>query len=357
MGMLTIQPEAPPASFLDRWLQNARHEIDAALGRILERSEEPDRDRRWAGALEEARLYTIRPAKRLRPALLLAGFGLGGGTDELPPGLWQFAAGIEILHTFTLIHDDVADGAETRRGGPALHRTFAAGKIGEDLAVVMGDYLFARSIEVMLASGLPRAPEAVQYYLRICREAAVGQYMDLDLTRVPLREITLFQALKVAKLKTAKPSFAAPLVAGGVLARANPAAIEALSGVGHQMGLAFQLRDDLLGLFGKPDVAGKPCNSDLTQGKRTFPLIAAYVRAPQPVKQELEDLWSGRMNGDGSLTRAQELVEAYGGRRATQRAVDRASGAARRILKRLPADNHLRHLLSELINTLSRRDH
>jgi len=357
MGILTIQPEAGPTSYLNRWLRDARHEIDAVLDRLLEQVEATNVDRRWGDALKKARLYTIRPAKRLRPAMLLAGFGLGGGTDEVSPGLWQFAAGIEILHTFTLIHDDVADGAETRRNGPALHRTLATGKMGEDLAVVMGDYLFAHSIEVMFSSGLARTVDATLYYLGICREAAIGQYMDINLTRVPLREISLFQTLNVAKLKTARPSFAAPLVAGGILAGAKPGIIDALSRVGQQMGLAFQLRDDLLGLYGKSDVAGKPCNSDLLQGKRTFPLIAAYIRAPGSVKQELEDLWAGQINGDGTLARAQELIASYGGYDAAQRVVDRASRAARRAMDRIPSDNPLRHLLSELIHMLSRRDH
>lgn len=357
MGILTLKPEVLPASHLDRWLRDARHEIDAVLDSLLEQSELPIRDRRWMAALEQAREYTVRPAKRLRPALLLAGFGLGGGVKEISKGLWQFAAGVEIFHTFTLIHDDVADGADTRRKGPSLHKVLASGKKGEDLAVVMGDYLFAYSIEVMLSSGLPRAGEAVRYYLRVCRETAIGQYMDLDLARVPLREVNLFSILNVAKLKTAKPSFAAPLVAGGILANAEPDVIDALDRVGHQMGVAFQIRDDLLGLFGKSDIAGKPCNSDMLQGKRTFPLIAAYQRAPASVKKEIEALWSGRINGDGTLARAQELIAAYGGYAAAQRVVDRASRAARHALNRIPTDNPLRHLLTELIHMLSLRDY
>ncbi len=357
MGVLSIPVEAASVSALDDWLSRIRAEIDKILDRVIASSEEAFLDRRWAGPLKRTRLYATRPSKRLRPALLLTGFGLGANSNELPPGLWQFAAGVELLHTFMLIHDDVADCAEIRRGGSSLHHVLAPGKQGEDLAVVMGDYLFARSIDVMLASGLARAVKTVQYYLRVCRKTAVGQYLDLELTRVPLHEVTLFQVLKVANLKTAEPSFIAPLMAGGLLAGAASVVIRMLVSVGRQLGLSFQLRDDLLGLFGEQDVAGKPCDLDLTQGKRTFPVIAAYVRAPYRVKREFEALWAGGITRDGSLRRAQELVEVYGGRAATEQAVARMSCAARRALKGFPADNPLRGHLDELIDMLSRRDY
>jgi geranylgeranyl diphosphate synthase type I len=232
----------------------------------------------------------------------------------------------------------------------------APGRVGEDLAVVVGDYLFARSIEVMLGSGLTRATQGVQYYLEVCRHAATGQYLDLDLARLPLVEVTLFQTLKVAKLKSGIPGFTAPLVTGALLAGAKTPLVKTLRRVGHQMGVAFQLRDDLLGLFGEPGVVGKPCDSDLIQGKRTFPLVAAYARAPDKARTELEDLWSRGITEEGLLHRARELVETYGGRAATESAVTRASRAARRSLQRLPAACGWRDLLSELIDFLSRRD-
>src|SRR5690606_28810786 len=107
----------------------------------------------------------------------------------LPPSLWTFAAGIELLHTFMLIHDDVADRATLRRNAPALHLQLGAGRAGEDLAVVAGDYLFARAIELMLGCGATHAALATRYYLQVCRDTAAGQALDLQLARVPLREV------------------------------------------------------------------------------------------------------------------------------------------------------------------------
>jgi geranylgeranyl diphosphate synthase type I len=350
----SVAPDVLPALSLERWLQDVRTEIEGALGRMLEA---PGKhvDARWAAALEETRLYVTRSGKRVRPALLLAGWGLSGAGSDPPARLWDFAAAVEILHSFMLVHDDVADDADLRRGGPSLHRAFAPGKCGTDLAMVMGDYLFALAIEAMLGSGLASAPPVVRDYLGTCRQAAMGEYLDLDLIRVDLSRVTLSQTLRVARLKTSGPSFAAPLVAGGALAGGNTRILEALARVGMPMGLAFQLRDDLIGLYGSPEVAGKPCDSDLVQGKRTFPLIAAYIRSPTSVRRELDHLWAPGADRAGSLERVQGLVDRYGGRAATERAISRASRAARRALDDLPEAPRPRQLVAELIDTLSRR--
>jgi geranylgeranyl diphosphate synthase type I len=123
------------------------------------------------------------------------------------------------------------------------------------------------------------------------------------------------------------------------------------------MGVAFQLRDDVLGLFGESIVAGKPCDCDLSAGKRTYPVLAAYMRAPEDVKREFDVLWSCGETHNGSLKRAQHLVRRHGGLAATDRAVDRASRIARGALKRFTPDNHFRQLLDELINLLTHRDY
>src|SRR6185312_1095173 len=114
------------------------------------------------------------------------------------PHVLRFAAAVELLHTFLLVHDDVADRAETRRGAAALHCILAHGRKGEQLAVVAGDHLFACAVEAMLASGLPGAPAATAFYLGVCRETAVGQYLDLEVTRAPLGSVTLFQTMRIA---------------------------------------------------------------------------------------------------------------------------------------------------------------
>ena len=141
---------------LEKWLQSVRMRVDETLGQVLKASELPLGDSRWTHALGKVEEYVARPGKRLRPALLMLGYGIVDAKTEFPLPLLRFAAAVELLHAFMLVHDDIADGAETRRGGPALHRVFGHDKRSEDLGVVLGDYLFAYAIEVMLSSGLPQ---------------------------------------------------------------------------------------------------------------------------------------------------------------------------------------------------------
>lgn len=337
------------------WLRHTQSHVEGRLAELLALPDEQTIDPRWSHALASAREYALRPGKRLRPALLAIGHGLATGHAQLGDGVWTFAAAFELLHTFLLIHDDVADRAERRRGSPALHRVLAAGRLGEDLAVVVGDHLFARSIEAMLATGLPGAPRVVRHYLGICRHTAAGQYLDLDLTRAPLFEVTLFQALRVAHLKTAQYGFVAPLVCGAMLGGAPPPLLQALERVGRQLGLAYQLRDDLIGLLGDPALAGKSTDGDLTQGKRTFPVLAAYTRAPPAIRNQMDALWADGVSDPASLARARLLVTTHGGVSATERLIDRATRSARRVIAALPHGGGFRDLLDSLVLSLSQR--
>jgi len=348
----------PPQMAPDQaWLRMVQGQVESSLAELFELPDEASLDPRWSQAMERTRQYALRPAKRVRPALVLAGYSLARGSLQVPTGLWRFAAGLELLHTFLLIHDDVADQAELRRGGPALHHLLGAGRAGEDRAVVVGDHLFARSLEAMLSSGLRGASEASRYYLAVCRHTAAGQYLDLELSRAPLAEVTLFQALRVASLKTARYGFSAPLVCGAMLAGGGVELCEALERVGRHVGLAYQLRDDVIGLFGDERVAGKAADGDFVQGKRTLPVLAAYTRAPASAREELEQLWAlpPEAKDAAALARARALVEEYGGRAACERLVERASRSGRRALHALPDQGGVRDLLDTLITRLAHR--
>jgi geranylgeranyl diphosphate synthase, type I len=209
----------------------------------------------------------------------------------------------------------------------------------------------------MLSSGLPGATKASLYYLGVCRHTAAGQYMDLELSRAPLSQVTLSQALQVAHLKTSRYGFCAPLVCGAMLAGAHAELRDVLERVGRHVGMAFQLRDDLIGLFGDESVAGKAVDGDFVQGKRTFPVLAAYLRAPASAREELERLWTlpPEAKDTAARARARALVEEHGGRAACERLVERASRAGRKALHALPAQGGVRDLLDTLITRLARR--
>jgi geranylgeranyl diphosphate synthase, type I len=335
------------------WLEDFQADLERRLGRVLELPAERALEARWGRALKETRHYALRPAKRLRPALLAIGHGLARRKGSVPEGLWSFAIGVELLHTFLLVHDDVADGADTRRGGPALHRCLAAGRRGEDLAIVVGDHLFALAVDLMLGCNLPATPAVVRYYLGVCRETAAGQYLDLELSGAELAAARPLQAIRIAALKTSRYSFVAPLVAGARLGGGATRLVDALERVGHAAGLAYQLRDDLTGLFGNSAAAAKPVR-DLEARKLTLPVLAAYAQAPASVRHRLEALWEAAAAEPAAAAEMRGLVEDHGGRRVAEQAIAGATRTARHWTRMLPDTGGMRAALEEILETVVR---
>jgi geranylgeranyl diphosphate synthase, type I len=337
------------------WLRWVQSQTELALAQLLVLEDEERLDAQWSQALEQMRSYSLRHSKRLRPGLVLAGHAFARGDMQVAAGLWQFAAATELLHTFMLIHDDVADQAALRRGGPALHRMLGRGRMGQSLAIVAGDHLFSRAMEVMLGCGQPGTARAVNYFLKVCRHTAAGQYMDICLSHVPLAEVSLSQVLRVAYLKTALYGFSAPLACGALLAGAGPELVASLERLGRHLGTAYQLQDDLLGLYGDTVVCGKPTDADLAEGKRTFPAMVAWLRSSPEVRAQMEVLWKPGPKNEAMLERARELVEAHGGRQATELFIQRSTAMAERILTTLPAAGGMRELVGEMMRRLVRR--
>jgi len=229
--------------------------------------------------------------KRLRPAFCYWGWRAAGGEDC--PAIYTAAASLELLHASALIHDDVIDASDTRRGRPAVHRQFsarlaatnpeAAEPFGTGAAILIGDMLLSWTDEMYQSSGFPadvlrrgqRAMDAMQ------TEVAAGQY--LDILSQARRSTSVAEAMRVIIFKTAKYTIERPLQLGALLAATSPAAAEAVTavctGYGIPLGIAFQLRDDLLGVFGDPARTGKPATGDVSEGKRTVLMALARERA------------------------------------------------------------------------------
>jgi geranylgeranyl diphosphate synthase type I len=309
-------------------------ELEHSLGRWVEADDERGLDPLWQQSRALVSEYALRPAKRVRPTLVALGWMLARGQADwsaVPKEIVQFGVGLELLHTFMLIHDDVADHAASRRGGATLHRLLAPGRLGEDLAVVSGDHLYARAMEAMFSAPSPHACTAAQYMLEVCRHTAAGQHLDLVLARAPLHEVTLFRTLKVADLKTARYGFVAPLACGAMLGGADRGLLELLRRVGRHAGLAYQLRDDLIGLNGDDEVAGKAGGADYLEGKRTFPVVAAWTRAGAAGRALLEELWNEPKAE--LLPAARAAVASLGGISSTQRVIEARTRAARKALE------------------------
>jgi geranylgeranyl diphosphate synthase type I len=264
--------------------------------------------------------------KRLRPAFChWAYVGAGGqGTDT---AVVDAGAALELLHTFALVHDDVMDGSDLRRGLLAIHaaaitRHEARGwrgeprRFGEGTAILVGDLAFVYS-DVLFGEVSPPARRIFDE-LRI--ELCVGQY--LDLVGTASRSNDASQAARIERYKSGKYTVERPLHLGAALAGRLDELAEPLSAVGLPLGEAFQLRDDLLGVFGDVAVTGKPVGDDLREGKLT-PLIAEAARRSDREGSELLERIGQPDLTDGDVGALQELLIETGARDEIERAIER----------------------------------
>jgi geranylgeranyl diphosphate synthase, type I len=303
------------------------------------------------GALEEAldrllpRLTALHPAlqpvadelraflaggKRIRPALLMLGFEAAGGAFR--DAVHGPALALELLHTCALAHDDVIDRAPTRRGRPSVHHVFAdlhraqgwsgdGAAYGEAVAILLGDLAFVQADELFLTARVPEHAllTAFRRFIVLREEVMAGQYLDLHAatSRTTDREL----ALTVATLKSGRYSVARPLEIGALLAGAPSELVDGLRAFGDPLGRAFQVRDDLLGIFGEEAATGKSVSSDLAEGKRTLLVAEAAARLDETGRQELDRLLGDPGLGPEDAARARALLEDSGGREATERYV------------------------------------
>lgn len=209
----------------------------------------------------------MRGGKRMRAALLAASYQACGG-EKNEEAVTRAAMALELLQTYLLIHDDWMDADEFRRGGPTVHialrATCGSAERAESAAVLAGDYSSALAQEVLLSIPLPpkRVVDAAREYTRMQCEVVLGQILDLH----PNRQLNVETT---HDLKTGSYTVRGPLLIGAALAGAPTPTRAALEAFARPLGVAFQLRDDLLGTFGHPSVTGKPSGNDLLRGKRT----------------------------------------------------------------------------------------
>lgn len=226
--------------------------------------------------------------KRLRPAFCWWGYRGAGGADT--EEALRAAAALEFLQACALIHDDVMDGSDTRRGMPSAHHRFAMLHRGSEwlgspeafgvgAAILLGDLCLSWADELLLTSGVPAAQlgAAKRVYDEMRTELMAGQY--LDLLEQARGGGSVERAMRVVRFKSAKYTIERPLHMGAALAGAGPDVMAAYSGYGLPLGEAFQLRDDVLGVFGDPGETGKPAGDDLREGKRTVLIATAMARA------------------------------------------------------------------------------
>jgi geranylgeranyl diphosphate synthase type I len=306
------------------------------------------------GPLVAALTDFLAGGKRLRPAFCFWGFLGAGGADG--DQLVVAAASLELFQACAIIHDDVMDGSDTRRGKPAVHKRFAAlhgvegwngspDTFGNGAAILLGDLCLAWSDEMLVSSGL-LSPPARRVFDGMRAELMAGQYLDL-LEQVRA-DGTLASALRVARYKAAKYTIVEPLHLGATMAGAGEDVLAGYAAYGFPLGEAFQLRDDVLGVFGDPSVTGKPAGDDLREGKRTA-LVALALEQATPAQTELVR----RHLGDPALDPAgvealREVLVATGAVDRVEQLITSRTDEALTALDAAPMSADAREVLREL---------
>jgi octaprenyl-diphosphate synthase len=294
----------------------------------------------YARLTEAARYACSTGGKRVRPLLMAAAHRALGATSTQP--IHSLAAAFQLIHTATLVHDDVIDHAETRRGRPSVPRAF-----GLPLAIVSGDYLFVRAFE--LAAEYPRS--IIMRCGESCADLVEGEVLQ-ESSRFDL-STGRAHYFRIIERKTAA-IIAAALASVGEIAGAPPVMVDALQGYGRALGIAFQIRDDLLDVLGDADLLGKPLYSDLREGNPTLVSLEVYARLDPHHQAEFERLFQLRRKRTKHLLRLRELTLMTDAPTSTAHEASLWAEKAVRCLEPLPPGPY-RNLLEQLARGAAER--
>jgi geranylgeranyl diphosphate synthase, type I len=321
-------------------LEELRSSVESELERFLDhrRAALPEADL----LITEIESLISSGGKRLRPAFCYWGYRAAGG--EPGDAIVRAAASLELLHTFALVHDDVMDAAEERRGFPT-----AFARHGTGIAVLVGDLALVLADDLFLGAGFPHdvSVSAFSAYSRMRQQVIAGQYLDLEFESEPF--VTEARARRMAVLKSGRYSVEEPLRIGALLASAPRELVDTLGDFGGPLGEAFQLRDDLLGIFGDPAVMGKAADADIRAGKRNLLYAKTLAALDSDSRAAFVERWGkGEVLSSEEVERLRDLVESSGARAQAERLLADLTASARARLEQVPIAAPARAALSEL---------
>ncbi len=321
-----------------------------------------------ARLLAEARA-SVSGGKRFRAAFCYWGFhavaGSTHGDDGADDALVRACASLELLHASALVHDDYMDASDTRRGRPATHRGFAVEhradgwrgdpeQYGASAAILLGDLLLSWSDELLRRCGLPldRVVPALDVFDRCRSEVITGQFLDVSVQARGVADVDA--AMTVLRYKSAKYSVERPLHIGATLAGGSERQLAQLGAFGLPLGEAFQLRDDLLGVFGDPSMTGKPAGDDLIEGKRTVLVALALDAAPAEAAARLDSAL-GRPLDVEQVAALRRIIDDSGAHAQVEDVIGRLADRATTALREADLDERARGVLLELATAVTVR--
>ena len=270
-----------------RLIEQIRKNIDRSLASFLDTVKKDYKLQLVSPLLfESIREFTLREGKRLRPLLLILTYkGYAPSSKKISRKLYNASTCMEFLHNFMLIHDDIIDRSDLRRGRPTMHKILAhtvksddPDKLGIDLGIIAGDIVYALAIDAFLSIDEPseRKERALKYFIQTAAFTAMGEFIDTVSGVKTVEEVDEKEVFLNYTLKTARYTFDCPMVTGAILAGAKNTEIKKISRFGILIGQAFQVQDDIIGIFETEANIGKSILSDLAEGKKTLLVTHAF---------------------------------------------------------------------------------
>ena len=303
--------------------------------------------------------------KRLRPAFAYWGWRGAGGADS--DAAVSAATALEFLQACALIHDDVMDGSDTRRGLPATHRFFeslhregawlgSAENFGAGAAILAGDLCLSWADELLFTSDFDHESlvRAKRVYDVMRTELMAGQYLDLLEQSRASADVSRIR--NVIRYKSAKYTIERPLHMGAALAGANESIMQSLSDYGLPLGEAFQLRDDVLGVFGAAEKTGKPVGDDLREGKRTVLVALTRESLPTSVAQLFDDLLAERDLTEAQISHLQQTIADSGALGKTQLMIEELGAQSLEVLHQIELEPSALAALEQLAKKVIDRE-
>lgn len=302
-------------------LSKIKNRINRELSSFIQ-----DTDRTFSLSKKSALLFKnikdfiLRKGKRARPVLFIIGYL--GFSKKVAPGLYRSALSLELLHDFFLIHDDIIDKSDKRRGKPTLHKVLnnylkknkGVKFSGEDLTIVLADVMYAMAIHAFLSvkENSQRKEKALRRLIEAAIYTTSGEFIELLSGIKGIENITKPDIYQIYDLKTAYYTFACPLAAGATLAGANRKQIRNLFNYGIYLGRAFQIKDDILGMFGEEDKIGKSLLTDLQEAKKTLIIWYAYNNSPKKNQQIIKNIFSKKNINISDLLKMRKIITTSG---------------------------------------------
>jgi geranylgeranyl diphosphate synthase type I len=286
--------------------------------------------------------FSLRDGKRVRPIFFLLSYLGYSKSKKLSAKVIETSLAFELLHDFLLIHDDIIDNAKTRRGKPTMHVLLQRSlkqseKIGKDLSIIAGDIIYALAIEAFLRINADQKPkqEALNLFLGSTILTGAGEFIDIINGLSNINDVGLKHIRMNYLLKTAEYTFKAPLACGCILAGESQPEIKKILKIGELLGEAFQINDDLIGIFSESKKIGKSVLSDIIEAKKTLPIFTAYQRSNKQNKAFIKKSLGNQRLKYSDLQKIRKIIIQTGAYTSTLEAIKILLNQAERLIDRL----------------------